>query len=399
MGQDTSLRAQFFQEALDILSNAEEIVLQLEQHGTDQEQVHSLFRLFHTLKGNSNMVGEEEINALTHALESEYDQVRTGKRALDENLLQLTFEVIDTLTAVAQEGDSQDYIQQMQAKAQELKNISASAVPGPAAPSQTGGQPEGSDSAAEAAPRPEQSRTSGSQASVNQTVKQSSGSLAWRVEKSFENVIEVGFSLWRPVLHSFFKCEELAFRLPAAKDDLPELQMDLGMEVIELRSLIESDAADTFAPLSRLAVYLEKLTATIAREQLAYNEISYELLYVLYDDFKRSMWEHLYFTGALGYKKIVTMEELNRIEAELGPEDRLWIIELAFASENSVRRSNFFSRLIEIKRGLDVPFVFISPHSHYYRKAADLISQALGSYTRIAGTLEEAVRMYILSEE
>src|SRR6056297_167484 len=121
MGQDTSLRAQFFQEALDILSNAEEIVLHLEQHGTDQEQVHSLFRLFHTLKGNSNMVGEEEINALTHALESEYDQVRTGKRALDENLLQLTFEVIDTLTAVAQEGDSQDYIQQMQAKAQELK--------------------------------------------------------------------------------------------------------------------------------------------------------------------------------------------------------------------------------------------------------------------------------------
>jgi len=171
------------------------------------------------------------------------------------------------------------------------------------------------------------------------------------------------------------------------------------MEVIELRSLIEGDAADTFAPLSRIAVYLEKLTATLAREQLAYNEISYELLYVLYDDFKRSMWEHLYFTGALGYKKIVTMEELNQIETEIRPGDRLWIIELAFASENSVRRSNFFSRLIEIKRGLDIPLVFISPHSHYYRKAADLISQALGSYTRIDGTLEEAVRMYIMSEE
>src|SRR6056297_1659509 len=155
MGQDTSLLAQFFQEALDILSNAEEIVLQLEQHGTDQEQVHSLFRLFHTLKGNSNMVGEEEINALTHALESEYDQVRTGKRALDEDLLQLTFEVIDTLTAVAQEGNSQDYIQPMQAKAQELKTISASA-------------------AAETAPPQEQSQNSASQASINQTAKQSS---------------------------------------------------------------------------------------------------------------------------------------------------------------------------------------------------------------------------------
>src|SRR6056297_2273483 len=135
MAEDTSLQSQFFQESLDILSNAEEIVLHLEQHGFDQEQVHSLFRLFHTLKGNSNMVGEEEINSLTHALESEFDQVRTGKRALNENLLQLTFEVIDTLTAVAQEGDSQDYIQQMQAKAQELKNIS-----GAVSVSQTGGQ-------------------------------------------------------------------------------------------------------------------------------------------------------------------------------------------------------------------------------------------------------------------
>jgi len=298
MGQDTSLRAQFFQEALDILSNAEEIVLQLEQHGIDQEQVHSLFRLFHTLKGNSNMVGEEEINALTHVLESEYDQVRTGRRPLDENLLQLTFEVIDTLTAVAQEGDSRDYIQQLQAKAQELKNIS-----GTAAAPQTGEQTKRTTSATEAAHRQEQSHTSEKQTSgsLSASGSQALGSQARRVEKSFQNVIEVGFSLWKPVLHSFFKAEELAFRLPTAQDDLPDLQMDLGMEVIELRSLIEGDAADTFAPLSRIAVYLEKLTATLAREQLAYNEISYELLYVLHDDFKRSMWEHLYFSGALGY--------------------------------------------------------------------------------------------------
>src|SRR6056297_2146322 len=196
MGQDTSLRAQFFQEALDILSNAEEIVLQLEQHGTDQEQVHSLFRLFHTLKGNSNMVGEEEINALTHVLESEYDQVRTGKRLLDENLLQLTFEVIDTLTAIAQEGDSRDYIQQLQAKAQELKNIS-----GTAAAPQTGEQTKRTTSVTEAAHREEQSHTSEKQTSgsLSASGSQALGSQARRVEKSFQNVIELGFSLWKPV--------------------------------------------------------------------------------------------------------------------------------------------------------------------------------------------------------
>ncbi|SRR6056297_65859 len=382
MAEDTSLQSQFFQESLDILSNAEEIVLHLEQHGFDQEQVHSLFRLFHTLKGNSNMVGEEEINSLTHALESEFDMLRTGKRELDETLLQLTFEVIDTLNAVCQEGDSGDYVAQMQDLSQQLHAIGS------------GNSKSKTKSSAKTS-----TETGMAGKAENTTVR---ATRSGRVPAS-QPEIQIGFSEWKPILHSFYKCEALAEKLKGTKEDLPEILMDLGMEAIDLRSsaeeMGESTSQSTSQELVRLAIYIEKFTATLAREQFPYNDISYELLFVLCEDFKRSMWEQLYFTGALAYKKIATMEELNRIEHAIKPEDKLWTIDLAFASANSVRSNDFFSRMAEIKAKVDVPLVFISPHSRYYQKAADLLDQALGGFTRIAGTLEDGVKMYILSEE
>ena len=390
MAEDTSLQSQFFQESLDILSNAEEIVLHLEQHGFDQEQVHSLFRLFHTLKGNSNMVGEEEINSLTHALESELDQLRTGKRELDETLLQLTFEVIDTLNAVCQEGDSGDYVAQMQDLSQQLHAIGSGNSKSKTKASAKTSAETGIEPSAE----------TGMAGKAENTTARATRS--GRVPASQPD-IQIGFSEWKPILQSFYKCEALAEKLKGTKEDLPEILMDLGMEAIDLRSSVEemdeSTSQSTSEGLVRLAIYIEKFTATLAREQFPYNDISYELLFVLCEDFKRNMWEQLYFTGALAYKKIATMEELHRIEHAIKPEDKLWTIDLAFASANSVRSNDFFSRMAEIKAKVDVPLVFISPHSQYYQKAADLLDQALGGFTRIAGTLEDGVKMYILSEE
>lgn len=369
MAEDTSLRTQFFQDSLDILSNAEEIVLQLEQHGSDKEQVHSLFRLFHTLKGNSNMVGEMEISSLTHALESEYDQVRNGKRELDPSLLQTTFEVIDLLNAVCQEGDSSDYTGHMDQLTQQLSRLATGGGSG-AAKTEDG-------------------------AGASAVPEKPSGAAA----QQDTHTAEVGFSVWKPILRSFYTCRQISEQLPEAKQDLPDLLMDLGMETIELRSLTEDPKHSPLHTLAPTAVYLEKFSATLAREQFDYNDISYELLYVLLNDFKRSMWQQLYLTGAIAYKKIATMEEMNRIEQEISPEDQLWVVELAFASSSPARSSDFFSRMVQIKRSMDLPLVYISPHSQYYRKASDLLDQALGGFTRIAGTIEDGVKTYILSEE
>ena len=384
MADDTSLKAQFFQDSLDILSDAEEIVLQLEQQGSDPDQVHSLFRLFHTLKGNSNMVGEEEINSLTHALESKYDKVRNGKKALDAELLQCTFEVIDLLNAVCQEGESGEYKGQMNQLTQQLNSLHKEEIPAAKAEPQTRVQT-GSE-----AVRPEQ---------LLSLEEDSTASAAGPGSPVSSQQVQVGFSEWKPVLRLFYKIEGLSEELRRSGENLPDLLMDMGMEAIDLRSLAEDANQPRFNLLTKTAVYLEKFTATLAREQIEYNDISYELLYVLLDDFKRTMWQQLYLTHAVAYKKIATMEEMNRVEREIGSDDKLWAIDLAFASSNPARSSDFFSRMVQIKQNVNIPLVYISPLSQYYRKAADLLDQALGGFSRIAGTIEDGVKMHILSEE
>lgn len=211
--------------------------------------------------------------------------------------------------------------------------------------------------------------------------------------------VQVGFSEWKPVLRLFYKIEGLSEELRRSGENLPDLLMDMGMEAIDLRSLAEDANQPRFNLLTKTAVYLEKFTATLAREQIEYNDISYELLYVLLDDFKRTMWQQLYLTHAVAYKKIATMEEMNRVEREIGSDDKLWAIDLAFASSNPARSSDFFSRMVQIKQNVNIPLVYISPLSQYYRKAADLLDQALGGFSRIAGTIEDGVKMHILSEE
>ncbi len=388
MADDTSLKTQFFQDSLDILSDAEDIVLQLEQQGSDPEQVHSLFRLFHTLKGNSNMVGEEEINSLTHALESKYDKVRNGKKELDAELLQCTFEVIDLLNAICQAGDSGEYKGQMNQLTQQLDSLYKE--DSPAAHATARAEPQ---SKAQTEPEP---------GSPEQVLSLGDGSTALAAgpgSPAPTQQVQIGFSEWKPMLRSFYKIEGLSEELRRAGDNLPDLLMDLGMETIDLRSFTEDSDQPRFNLLTKTAVYLEKFTATLAREQIEYNDISYELLYVLLDDFKRTIWQQLYLTHAVAYKKIATMEEMNRLEQQIESDDQLWVIDLAFASSNPARSSDFFSRMVQIKRKISIPLVYISPHSQYYRKAADLLDQALGGFTRIAGTIEEGVKMHILSEE
>lgn len=389
MAEDTTLKTQFFQDSLDILSDAEEIVLQLEQQGSDQEQVHSLFRLFHTLKGNSNMVGEEEINSLTHALESKYDQVRNGKRELDAELLQSTFEVIDLLNAVCQEGDSGAFKAHINQLSRQLNAESKAISPDSPVREQPATRNDSIGSGL-SSPSPEQ---------VLSLEGDISGTNAVDGLEVQDRPAKVAFSEWKPVLRSFYTCEKVSEELRAAGENLPDLLMDLGMEAIELRSRAEDPDQPRFNVLTKTAVYLEKFTATLAREQIEYNDISYELLYVLLDDFKQSMWQQLYLSHAVAYKKIATMEEMNRVEQEIGSEDKMWVIDLAFASSNPARSSDFFSRMVQIKRNISVPLVYISPYSQYYRKAADLLDQALGGFDRIAGTIEDGVKMHILTEE
>jgi two-component system, chemotaxis family, sensor kinase CheA len=72
-------------------------LLRLEQDPTDARALQEAFRMFHSIKGASVVMGFAPVNKLTHHLESLYDQLRSHKRTLDRPLLDLTFRALDEL--------------------------------------------------------------------------------------------------------------------------------------------------------------------------------------------------------------------------------------------------------------------------------------------------------------
>jgi two-component system chemotaxis sensor kinase CheA len=82
----------FFEEAAELVADFETGLLTLEDRPGDAEVLNRIFRSAHTLKGNSSMLGLDEIAHFTHTLEDLLDQLRKGRRAV-------TQPVVDTLLA------------------------------------------------------------------------------------------------------------------------------------------------------------------------------------------------------------------------------------------------------------------------------------------------------------
>lgn len=82
----------FLEEADEGLFQLEEDLLKLEQDPTNRETINRIFRVAHTLKGNSSMLGFDDIARFTHALEDLLDILRRGERIV-------TSETVDVLLA------------------------------------------------------------------------------------------------------------------------------------------------------------------------------------------------------------------------------------------------------------------------------------------------------------
>ncbi len=72
-------------------------LLRLEQDPTDVKALQEAFRMFHSIKGASVVMGFQPVNQLTHHLESLFEELRSKKRELDRAILDLTFRCLDEL--------------------------------------------------------------------------------------------------------------------------------------------------------------------------------------------------------------------------------------------------------------------------------------------------------------
>ena len=121
----------YLEEADEQIAALNDTLLRLEQEPGDEKALRDAFRLVHTLKGSSTMLGFDQVKGLTHHLETYFDQLRGKKRALDRPSLDLCFRCLDGLRDyhrdLRSQGRSDVDLSEHTAKVLDLVNPSAPA--------------------------------------------------------------------------------------------------------------------------------------------------------------------------------------------------------------------------------------------------------------------------------
>ncbi len=125
---------EFVVEALDLATNVEEHLLNLERRPDDTETLNALFRSFHTIKGGAGFMSLPAMVSACHLTENLFDGLRTGKVPVTplaiEAALQASGFVADQLTALANGAEPAS----LAAMPATLENLLNQAIEGKAAP-------------------------------------------------------------------------------------------------------------------------------------------------------------------------------------------------------------------------------------------------------------------------
>ncbi len=93
----------FIDESYEIIQNLNGGLLELEENPTGRDDlVNDLFRYFHNMKGNSGIIGYNELNALTHEAETLLNNVRQGKITPSHELIDLLLLAVDVMEGLVQ---------------------------------------------------------------------------------------------------------------------------------------------------------------------------------------------------------------------------------------------------------------------------------------------------------
>jgi two-component system chemotaxis sensor kinase CheA len=87
----------FFDESQEHLDSMEQQLMDLELDRPDAEQLNSIFRAAHSIKGGSGIFGFDALTGLTHIMENLLDKARQGTTQLNEAMVNVLLETVDLL--------------------------------------------------------------------------------------------------------------------------------------------------------------------------------------------------------------------------------------------------------------------------------------------------------------
>ncbi|MEQ8478085.1 chemotaxis protein CheA [Fulvivirga sp.] len=97
MSKEEEYKEIFLAEALENHEELNRLLTQLEKKPTDKKAINAIFRITHTLKGNSAGMGFKDVADFAHVLEDLFGEVRDDKLNLDDSIFTTLFKSIDTL--------------------------------------------------------------------------------------------------------------------------------------------------------------------------------------------------------------------------------------------------------------------------------------------------------------
>ena len=110
------LLEQFLIEARDLLESTANKLMQLENTPDNAETINELFRLVHTLKGNSGLFAFPEMTTLLHAGEDLLGMVRSGQAAYSRELADSLLEAMDFVGVLCGDIESSQHIDPSRAR-------------------------------------------------------------------------------------------------------------------------------------------------------------------------------------------------------------------------------------------------------------------------------------------
>ena len=87
----------YLDETNEQLDSLVEIFLELEHQAPTPEELNEAFRLIHSIKGSSALLGLDRITSLTHHLETHFERLRSGKQELNTPTIDIVLRCIDFL--------------------------------------------------------------------------------------------------------------------------------------------------------------------------------------------------------------------------------------------------------------------------------------------------------------
>ncbi len=243
----------FREEAVELLNNLENSLLELETDPSNKEEVAYVFRTMHTIKGSSAMFGFQHISGFTHRIENLMEYLREGKIIATKDFINLTLESRDHIRTLLETSEPVD--ESIAALSEDILKRFESLVKGML------GRPESSegrtDTTKEEPPKPKAGESAAEASKHGEAVPEGRKKAVYRIH--FKPVPEVtrngtNLLLLLDELASMgdYSCMAGFEELPALEELEPE-NVYMNWEILLTTSLEENAIRDVFIFIESLA--------------------------------------------------------------------------------------------------------------------------------------------------